>query len=68
MVMLQSFNLFSAGSAAAPYVYFRSHKIELSWVKRLSGRFSLQAGGFFSPSGQNALVEQGVVLALWTRF
>jgi hypothetical protein len=68
MVMLQSFNLFSAGSAAAPYVYFRSHKIELSWVKRLSGRFSLQVGGFFSPAGQNALVEQGLVLALWTRF
>lgn len=68
MVMLQSFNLFSAGSAAAPYIYFRSHKVELSWVRRLTDRFSLQAGAFFSPAGQNALVEQGLVLALWTRF
>jgi hypothetical protein len=68
MVMAQSFNLFSAGSAAPPYGHFRSHKIELSWVRRLTGRFSLQAGAFFSPAGQNALVEQGLVLALWTRF
>ena len=29
---------------------------------------SLQAGGFFSPAGHNALVEQGASLSLWLRF
>ncbi|HEY0266113.1 MAG TPA: hypothetical protein VGC16_05130, partial [Rhizomicrobium sp.] len=67
MAMLQSFNLVS-GSAAAPYSYFRSHKLELSAVWRVTQRFSLQAGAFVSPAGQNALVERGLVLALWSDF
>jgi hypothetical protein len=67
MVMLQSFNLVS-GPATPPYSYFRSHKVELSGVWRLSRRFSLQAGAFFSPAGQNALDERGLALALWANF
>ncbi len=67
MAMLQSFNLVSS-SAAAPYSYFRSHKLELSAVWRFAPRFSLQTGAFVSPAGQNALVERGVVLAVWSSF
>jgi hypothetical protein len=68
MAMIQSFNLMSEGRPRAPYVSFRQHKIELSAVWRLSQAWSVQAGGFFSPRGRNALNEQGLLLAAWTRF
>ncbi|HVZ92038.1 MAG TPA: hypothetical protein VG843_10320 [Rhizomicrobium sp.] len=68
MVMLQNFNIISGGDARPPYGYFRTHKLELSLVRRLSERWALQLGGFISPAGQNSLVEQGVSLSLWTRF
>jgi hypothetical protein len=69
MAMLQSFNLIGAGGGSGDsYPYFRSHKLEVSLVRKLSARYSLQAGAFFSPAGQNALVEQGLCLSLWTNF
>jgi hypothetical protein len=67
MVMLQSFNVVSGGDASPPYTYFRTHKLELSVVRGLGDRWSVQLGGFVSPAGQNALVEQGVEIALWLR-
>ena len=68
MVMLQNFNVVSGGDAVPPYTYFRTHKIELSLVRCVSARWSVQLGGFFSPAGQNSLVEQGASLALWRHF
>lgn len=68
MAMIQSFNLVEQGPARPPYGYFRSHKIELSAVRQLSGRYLVQLGAYFSPGGQNALDEQGLCLSLWTRF
>jgi hypothetical protein len=68
MVMLQNFNVVSGGDAVPPYTYFRTHKIELSLVRSVSARWSVQLGGFLSPAGQNSLVEQGVSLALWRHF
>ncbi len=59
MLMAQSFNIVSAGDARPPYAFYRSHKIELSIVERLSRHWLLQSGVFFSPAGQNALVEKG---------
>ncbi len=67
MVMAQSFNLVS-GPATAPYVPFRTHKLEVSAAWRMSRRFTLQAGAFFSPAGRNALDERGLCLSLWTDF
>lgn len=68
MVMAQSFNLFAGAGTIAAYPGFRSHKLQFSWVRRLSDRFLVQAAGFFSPAGRNALVEQGACLSLWSRF
>lgn len=68
MAMLQSFNLFAGAGAVAAYPAFASHKLQLSWVRRFSDRFLLQAGAFFSPAGHNALVEQGLCLSVWNRF
>ena len=67
LVMAQSFNVVS-GPARAPYVYFRSHKLEASLAYKFSKRFTLQGGAFFSPAGQNALDERGLCLSLWTDF
>lgn len=67
MAMVQNFNTIAAGNAVPPYTYFRTHKIELSVVRNLSSRWSVQVGAFVSPAGQNSLVEQGVTLALWMR-
>lgn len=67
MVMAQSFNTISAGDAAAPYTYYRMHKLELSVVQKLSRHWSLQTGVYYSPAGQNALVEKGVIVSLWTQ-
>lgn len=64
MIMLQSFNLIS-GPAERPYNAFRSHKLQVSSVWRISKRLALQSGAFFSPAGRNALDEQGAVLSLW---
>src|SRR6185437_13550221 len=58
MVMLQSFNIVSAGDAKPPYTYYRSRKLELSLVQKLSRHWALQVGAFYSPAGQNALVER----------
>ena len=67
MLMAQSFNIISAGDALPPYTYYRTHKIELSVVQKLSRHWSLQSGVFFSPAGQNALVERGISIVLWTQ-
>lgn len=68
LLMLQSFNVIGGAHGQLPYTDFRNHKIELSFVRNLSPRWSLQWGGFVSPAGKNALVEQGVETALWLRF
>ena len=67
MVMAQSFNTISAGDAEAPYTHYRTHKLELSVVERLSRHWSMQIGAFYSPAGQNALVEKGIAVSLWTQ-
>lgn len=67
MLMAQSFNIVSGGNAIAPYTYYRSHKLQMSLVERLSRHWALQASAFLSPAGQNALIEKGVSFVLWTQ-
>lgn len=67
MVMARSFNVISDGDAISPYSYYRAHKIEVSVVEKLSKRWSLKVGAFASPAGQNAIVERGIGVALWTQ-
>jgi hypothetical protein len=64
MLMTQSFNLVS-GNATPPYRFFRMHKLEMSVVYRIKRGWALQAGGFLSPTGINALDERGVQISLW---
>jgi hypothetical protein len=67
MVMFQSFNVIAGGDARFPYSYYRSHKLELSWVSELGHGISVQSGVYFSPAGQNALDEKGAQLSLWLK-
>ncbi|MGN6516326.1 MAG: hypothetical protein ACTHLR_10870 [Rhizomicrobium sp.] len=67
-VLLQNFNVISEGHGRPPFDAYRYHKLALSAVRHLWGRTSLQAGGFISPAGRNALEERGVFLSMWTRF
>ncbi len=68
MVMAQSFNLYAGQGGLSAYAPFASHKLQVTWVGRVSRHFWLQAGGFVSPAGSNTLQERGLLVALWTRF
>ncbi len=57
----------AAAGAQAPYTYFREHKLELSLVRCLSDRWSVQLGAFAAPMGQNTVAEQGLMLSVWNR-
>jgi len=67
MLMVQSFNIISAGDSRPPYGHYRIHKLEFSVVEQMSQHWFLQSGMFYSPAGQNALVERGVSVVLWTQ-
>lgn len=68
LLMLQNFNLMSDGDAPFPYKPYRLHKLEFSVVERLTPRWSLQFGAFYSVAGRNIVQEQGLVTAIWYRF
>ncbi len=67
LIMIQNFNTVSGGGGLAPYTFYRSHKIELSLVQRITRTWSLQLGGIFSPVGRNTIMEQGISAAIWYR-
>ena len=68
LAMFKSYNIVSGGGGQAPYTFYRMHKLELSVVRRITKRWSLQIGAFVSPLGQNIVAEQGIGTALWYRF
>jgi hypothetical protein len=59
MIMAQSFNIIS-GNATAPYTRYRTHKMELSIVQKLTDRWSLQSSAFFSPAGPERARREGL--------
>jgi hypothetical protein len=67
-VLLQNFNVISEGRGKPPFEYYRYHKTAFSVVRPVWRTTSLQLGVFASPAGQNALVEKGIFLAVWTKF
>lgn len=68
LLLAQSFNLYAQAGRIAAYPAFNSHKLELSWVWRWTPRTLFQLGAFFSPAGNNALVEEGAGLSIWRKF
>ena len=67
-VMAQSFNFIAAWNGDPPYRYYRSHKLELAMVQRLWKGVYLESGAYFSPTGENALVERGTDASIWVYF
>jgi hypothetical protein len=65
LILLQSFNTIAGGDARAPYTYYRSHKLEFSWVSDIGHGISVQSGAYFCPAGQNALDEVGTQISIW---
>ncbi len=67
-VLVQSFNIVAEGNARPPFGFYRSHKLSLSLVTDVRPGLSVESGAYFSPAGQNALVERGFSSGLWLRF
>jgi protein XagA len=65
LLLLQSFNVVGDGSGRPPYGYYRQHKLQVSLVQRLTPRWALQSGYFFSPAGQNIVREHGAIATIW---
>jgi hypothetical protein len=68
LLLAQSFNTFSDGSAEGVFEDGREHKIQLSAVWDFDEVWSLQLGGIATVAGENALRERGVIAALWRKF
>jgi protein XagA len=68
LLLAQSFNTISDGSAEGVFEDGREHKIQLSAVWSLDEVWSLQLGGIATVAGENALRERGVMAAVWRKF
>ncbi|MCQ0990274.1 hypothetical protein [Jiella marina] len=69
LLLLQSFStIAAAGPESARLPDYHYHKAQASVVYDLNEKWSLQAGGFATVAGKNALREQGVTTAVWYRF
>jgi len=67
LLMVRMFNTISGGGGQPPYTFYRTHKLELSFVRQITNAWSFQLGAFLSPVGQNTIVEQGIGAAVWYR-
>jgi protein XagA len=68
LLLAQSFNTVSDGSAHGVFVDGTEHKIQLSVVWSLDHVWSLQLGSIATVIGENSLRERGVVAAVWRKF
>jgi len=68
LALAQSFNSVSVGSAEAPFLPTREHKVSASLVYRYDDAWSFQIGGLATIAGRNALRERGAILGLWRSF
>jgi hypothetical protein len=68
LLLAQSFNVVSEGGGSPPFASYDYYKLQLSAVYALTPALSLQAGGFTTFAGNNALQENGLILGAWYRF
>lgn len=68
LLLAQSFNTFSQGAAHGVFSQVREHKVQVSVVWDVTGKWSLQVGGIATVAGENTLAERGAFAAIWTRF
>ena len=65
LVLIQSFNVMTAGGVRPPYEPYRLHKLQFSLVSPVTKRWSIQSGYFYSVAGRNIVKETGMVTTLW---
>jgi hypothetical protein len=68
LLLAQSFNTFSNGSAEGVFEDGREHKLQLSAVWDLDDVWSLQLGGIATVAGENTLAQRGFTAGLWAKF
>ncbi len=68
LFLTQFFNVISEGSNAPLFPSYHYSKLQLSAVYDLTRQWSLQAGGYATYSGRNALQENGLLAGAWYRF
>lgn len=67
-ILMQSFNEVSTGAGAAGFRAFEQHQGQLSVVRELDARWSIQVGGFGTLFRRNQNSAYGGLVAIWRRF
>lgn len=65
LLLFQNFTFFTVGDVRPPYESYALSKMQVSLVHRLSSRWSVQSGYFFSLGGRNIVKERGLVGTIW---
>ncbi len=68
LILAQSFNTVSVGSAVPGETNYNLYRVELSVVRDISEHASLQLGAWHDVAGHNIALGDAGVLALWLRF
>jgi hypothetical protein len=68
LVLVQLLNVVSEGASPPRLPSYDYSKLQLSVVHDLTKQWSVQAGGFTTFSGRNALQENGVLVGVWYRW
>jgi hypothetical protein len=70
LLLAQSFNVVSEGAANTAYDggSYEYYKLQLSAVYSLTPTWDLQAGGYTTYAGRNALQENGMIFGVWHQF
>jgi len=68
MIIGQSFSIWSATDDASAVRPYASHKLQLSAVRRINDRLSVQLGGYGSYAGRNVVDERAAFVAVWVSF
>ncbi|MCC7425650.1 MAG: transporter [Alphaproteobacteria bacterium] len=68
LLLGQTFNVISDGSAVSPRVDTREHKLSFSIVRDITERVAVQFGAFHVVAGRNTPALSGIILGLWYSF
>ena len=68
LVLAQVFNVVAEGASPPLFPSYDYSKLQLSVIYDLNRQWSLQAGGFSTFHGRNALQENGLLAGAWYRF
>jgi hypothetical protein len=68
LLLVQLLNVVSEGASPPLFPSYDYSKLQISVVHDLTRQWSLQAGGFTTFSGRNALQENGPIVGAWYRW